>query len=253
MSGPFILDHDAISARLFYPWPDPFLDPFYVKGAAGRLGCWYGNFFPEGMTMFRFHGNGETVREYRDDFSGQVADLKINLLLAEYRGYGMAEGRPLLADMLKDFPAIVEATGVSADRVIFFGRALGSLYAVHAAALYPRAAGLVVESGIADPLELIMERVRPKQMNISPEALRNAVERVFDQRGNLAGFSGRTVIMHTRNDELISVSHGESLYALAGGAKRLVVFERGYHNNIREVNENAYWGHLREVVRECSG
>ena len=39
-------------------------------------------------------------------------------------------------------------------------RRLGSLYAVHAAALFPGAAGLIIESGIADPLERSRRRVR---------------------------------------------------------------------------------------------
>jgi pimeloyl-ACP methyl ester carboxylesterase len=245
-----ILDHDAISSRLFYPWPDPFPDPFYVEGVSGRLGCWYGNLFKGKPTVIHFHGNGETVGEYRLEFAKRMAALEANLFLAEYRGYGMSEGRPQLVDMLRDVPCIVEACGVPVENIVFFGRSLGSLYAAHAAALYPRAGGLVLESGIADPLGLIVERVNPSQIGVSREGLGEEIARFFNQREKLAAFSGRTLVMHTRNDEIVPVSHAESLYAWAGGAKELVVFERGYHNNIREINETAYFGHLKKLLAE---
>jgi pimeloyl-ACP methyl ester carboxylesterase len=152
--------------------------------------------------------------------------------------------------MLRDVPCIVEACGVPVENIVFFGRSLGSLYAAHAAALYPRAGGLVLESGIADPLGLIVERVNPSQIGVSREGLGEEIARFFNQREKLAAFSGRTLVMHTRNDEIVPVSHAESLYAWAGGAKELVVFERGYHNNIREINETAYFGHLKKLLAE---
>ena len=48
--------------------------------------------------------------------------------------------------------------------------------AVHGASLYPMAAGLIVESGLADPLERILVRVEPYQIGATPDELRSAVE-----------------------------------------------------------------------------
>lgn len=46
--------------------------------------------------------------------------------------------------------------------------------------------------------------------------------------------------MHTRNDDLVPVSHAERLHAWANQPKELLVFERGDHNTILEANKEAY-------------
>ena len=246
-----ILDHQELSARLFFPWPNRFPDPFYVEGEDGKLACWYKREFPDGLTMVHFHGNGETVADYRDEFAPRIASFGVNLFLSEYRGYGMSEGEPKLAAMLADIPAMVTASGVEPSRLVFFGRSLGSLYAAHAAALYSNAAGLVLESGIADPLERILLRVEPWQMDTTIEELRAEVGRVLNQREKLAAFRGRTLVLHTLNDDIIPVSHGKLLHGWANGPKELVVFERGDHNNIREVNREQYYSHLERFLHFC--
>ena len=247
-----ILDHPALSARLFYPWPNPFPDPFFVEGNNGKLGCRYIRGFPDGLTMIHFHGNGETVADHLDEFAPAIASLGVNLLLAEYPGYGMSEGQPRLAAMLEDIPAIVTASGADPSRLIFFGRSLGSLYAAHAAFLYPDAAGLILESGIADPMERILIRVEPWQMETTMEELRAEVDRVLNQMEKLAAFRGRTLVLHTRNDDIVPVSHGELLHEWANEPKELVIFERGNHNNIMEVNRKEYFERLESMIRACT-
>lgn len=247
------LDHPVLAERLFYAWPNQFPDVYRVGSEGGALGCWYGRWFPRGLTIIHFHGNGETVGEYLADFAGRIRGLGVNLLLAEYRGYGMSDGEPRLAAMLDDIPAIVTASGAAPEKLIFFGRSLGSLYAIHAASLYPGAAGLVLESAIADPLERILARVEPRHLGVNPAELRAEVDRLFNQREKLAVFSGRTFVMHTRNDELLDVSHGERLYAWAREPKELAVFGRGGHNNIMEVNLEEYFARLGRFLAPCRG
>ncbi len=247
------LDHPLLSRHYFYPWPNPFPDPFYVEGKTCRLGCWYSRGCPDGLTVVHFHGNGETVGEYLEGFAGRLQSLGVNLMLAEYRGYGMSEGEPGLAAMLDDIPPIIAATGMAPERLVFFGRSMGSLYALHAASLYPMAAGLVLESAIADPLERIPLRVEPWQLGVTLADVKAEVDRFFNQKKKLAAFRGRTLVMHTRNDELIPFSHGETLHEWANEPKELVVFDRGDHNNILEVNEASYFSHLERLIRACEG
>ena len=246
------LDHPVLSERYFFPWPNRFEDPFYVEGKGGRLGCWYCRKFPDGLTVIHFHGNGETVGDYLEGFAERMESMGVNLLLAEYRGYGMSEGEPRLVAMLDDIPAIVTASGAEPERLIFFGRSLGSLFAVHAAALFPRAAGLVLESAIADPLERIMLQVKPWQLEVSKEELRAEVDRVLNQREKLAAFTGRTLVMHTRNDDLVDYTHAERLFQWANQPKELVIFDRGGHNNIMEVNGESYFEHLEKFVQKTA-
>ncbi|RNC67169.1 MAG: alpha/beta hydrolase [Desulfuromonadales bacterium] len=244
------LNHPLLSQRYFYPWPSRFNDPFFIDGDGFRLGCRYRRISVDAPTIIHFHGNGETVADYVGDFEQRIAALGANLLLADYRGYGMSSGVPALAAMLADVELIVRSSGVDPARIIFFGRSLGSLYAVHGAGLFPHAAGLILESGIADPLERILLRVEPWQIGTDHAGLREAVDRELNQGSKLASFRGRTLVMHTRNDDLVPVPHAERLFGWANEPKELIIFERGDHNTILPANEEAYFTAVEHCIRQ---
>lgn len=248
MKDPF-LDHPLLSSRYFYPWPNNFEEPFFVKGNGFTLGCRYNHVCDDAPTIIHFHGNGETVADYCGEFEDQISALGANLLLAEYRGYGMSSGVPALAALLEDVALFVEASGVPPERIIFFGRSLGSLYALHAVSLYPRAAGLIIESGLADPLERILVRIDPRDVGATIDELMSSVDRYFNQRDKISDFGGRVLIMHTRNDDLVSVSHAERLYDWANEPKELLIFERGDHNTILPVNLESYFSAVKKFVQ----
>jgi pimeloyl-ACP methyl ester carboxylesterase len=189
------------------------------------------------------------VSDYIGEFEERITGLGANLLLAEYRGYGMSSGVPALTTMLDDVELIVEASGVPPERIVFFGRSLGSLYALHGVSRYPQAAGLIVESGLADPLERILVRIEPHHVGATIDDLRASVERCFNQREKIAAFRGRVLVMHTRNDDLVSVSHAERLYAWASEPKGLLVFERGDHNTILATNQEAYFAAVGTFIQ----
>jgi uncharacterized protein len=243
------LDHPTLSSRYFFPWPNHFEQPFFVEGNGCRLGCRYLQIAAGLPTIIHFHGNGESVADYLGDFEQRIAALGANLLLAEYRGYGMSSGEPALVAMLDDVPRIVAASGLPSEQIIFFGRSLGSLYALHGAALYPDAAGLIIESGLADPLERVLVRITPGEVGATLAELQGEVDRYFDHRAKLAAFGGRVLVMHSRHDDLVSVSHAERLHAWAKEPKELLIFERGDHNTILAANENAYFAAVGEMLR----
>ena len=248
-----ILDHPLISSRYFFPCPCRFADPFPVACGETLLGCYYHLHDPHALTVVHFHGNGETVADYLGEFAEQFDRMGVNLLLAEYRGYGMSNGKPALASMLQDVGRIVSAAGVPQEKLIFFGRSLGSLYAIHGIKLFPQAAGLIIESGIADPLERLLLRVTPQELGVSLEELQAEVLRLMDNQGKLARYGGKTLVMHTRNDGLVDVSHGERIYAWAGGEKELKIFERGDHNSILQVNEREYFALVDRFIGSMQG
>lgn len=92
--------------------------------------------------------------------------------------------------MLDDVPAIVRAACVPPERTVLFGRSVGSLFALDGVARFPGVAGLVFESAIADPLERILLRVRPDELDASPEAFAAAVAARLDLEKKLAAYRG---------------------------------------------------------------
>jgi len=161
------------------------------------------------------------------------------------------DGMPGLVTMLDDVQLIVEAIRVPPEQIIFYGRSLGSLYAAHGASLYPQAAGLIIESGLSDPLERILARIEPREVGATMEALQAAVNLHLNQRQKIETFQGRVLILHTRNDDMVHVSHAERLYEWAHEPKQILVFERGDHNTIMAANVEEYFNAVERFVAAC--
>ena len=138
--------------------------------------------------------------------------------------------------MLEDVQRILEALESPPNRLIVFGRSVGSLFAVRAVKNSPEIAGLILESAIADPLERLLLRVRPEELGITADVLELEGTGATDIQRSLGQFKQPCLILHTLNDGLIDVRHAEQLARWCGGPVHLEIFERGNHNNIMYVN-----------------
>ena len=237
-----ILNHPLITERYFFPRKEAFADPFWIECGDARLACHYHEVDPQALTVVHFHGNGEIVADYLDVLPGLFARLGCNSLLAEFRGYGMSTGQPELGRILDDVSHILEQLPASPEKTVFFGRSVGSIPALEAASLWPDAAGLIIESGIADVLERLLLRVDPQELGVTPEQLRQDVAQRLDQQKKIAAFTGPLLLLHTTHDGLVDVAHAEQLYARSGSDdKHLEIFARGDHNSIMMVNAEAYF------------
>ncbi|MFZ4858591.1 MAG: alpha/beta hydrolase, partial [Desulfuromonadaceae bacterium] len=84
------------------------------------------------------------------------------------------------------------------------------------------------------------------------EALQAAVKKHLNQKQKIEAFKGQVLILHSRNDDLVNVSHAERLYVWANEPKQLLIFERGDHNTILAVNEEEYFSAVARFVASCS-
>ncbi len=238
-----LLDHPLISERYFFPRPEAPAQPFWVDCIDGiRLACAYQETNPTAPTVVHFHGNGEVVADYLDDFAGLINRMGCNCFFAEFRGYGGSTGTPQLGKMLDDVLPTIRSIGCAEEKIILFGRSVGSLFAVKAAELFPNVAGMILESAIADPIERLLLRVDPGEVGTTPAELVAAITDAVDIREVMSQFSRPTLILHTLHDGLIDVSHAERLADWCGGPTRLKVFPNGNHNNIMFVNGPQYFG-----------
>lgn len=250
-----LLDHRLIGARYFFPRRTPIAAPLWVDAGDARLACsLHRAGDPDALTIVHFHGNGEVVADWTEGFPERVvSSLGCNLLLAEYRGYGLSTGEPRLGRMLDDVEAIVRAAGAPPERLVVFGRSVGSIFALEAVSRFPGVAGLVLESGIADVLERLLLRVDPEDLGATPEELAAAVSARLDHRKKLAGYPGPVLVLHALFDDLVPVTHGERLAEWAAGPVILKRLDRGGHNTILAENERAYFEALAELVALAGG
>jgi fermentation-respiration switch protein FrsA (DUF1100 family) len=235
------LDHPVVSSRYFFPRREPLANPYWVESADGsRLACHYQVINPDAKTVVYFHGNGEVVADYLPDFPEWITKAGHNVLLAEYRGYGMSSGRPALVAMLEDVVPIIHSLNIPDRKIVLFGRSIGSLYALHGVYRRPQIGGLIIESGVADLTERFFQRVSPEELGLSTTDIIGELRKYFDYAQKLSGFQGQTLVMHTRFDELIDARQAERLYAAAREPKRLKIFAQGGHNDIFLRNRAEY-------------
>jgi pimeloyl-ACP methyl ester carboxylesterase len=217
-----------------------------------KLACHRHEVGGDAPTVVFFHGNGEVVADYVPDLPSLLGRLGCSSVLVEYRGYGGSTGRPGLQAMVDDVGAVLSAIDVPDSHLILFGRSIGSIAAIRGILLRPRAFGLVIDSGIFDVLERITERVTADELGIDASELADTIARELDPGRALAGFRGRSLIMHTRHDDLVDVSHAERLFETSCEPKRLVIFDRGDHNNIFEENRAEYVRALEELIARAT-
>ena len=233
-----LLNHPLIGSRYFFPGGRPPSSELTVPVNGAELACAIHRVDPDGFTVVHFHGNGEVVADWQGLWDRVINTLGWDLLLAEYRGYGGSSGEPLLGLMLDDVAAVIEAAGPP-EKVVVMGRSVGSFFALEAVKLFPSIAGLILESAIADPLERLLLRVTPDEVNASADDWR-MLEQRMDHQSKIGGYTGPTLLLHTRVDGLVDVSHAQRLERWAGGPTTLRIFESGNHNSILGENWDQY-------------
>ncbi|MGB7344075.1 MAG: alpha/beta hydrolase [Pirellulaceae bacterium] len=245
-----ILDHPAISGRYLFPQNRGVTDPFVVQADGAELACHQRIVDPNAFTMIHFHGNGEAVADYLPFMADVFAGMGLNSLFVEYREYGGSTGQSQLVAMLGDGEAAMHAAEVSPEKAIVFGRSIGSLYAIEFAGRQPSIAGLIVESGIADPSERFLTYADLESAGFDEADVKAEVKRYFNHKLKLSGYTNPLLTLHTEHDGLIDITHAERNHKWAGSRqKQLIRFASGNHNTIFTANKQEYLDAVASFVR----
>lgn len=244
-----ILDHSAISGRYLFPQDRTVDDPFMVDVDDAQLACFHRVIKAEAFTVVHFHGNGEAVADYVPFMADVFADMGLNSLFVEYRDYGGSTGEAKLVAMLSDGEAAMNAADISPEKAIVFGRSIGSLYAIELAHRQPNIAGLIIESGIADPSERFLTYADLEPAGFDEADVKAEVKRTFNHKQKLSGYTHPLLALHTEHDGLIDISHAKRNHKWASSKqKQLVRFPNGNHNTIFRANLTEYMDAVKSFV-----
>ncbi len=253
------LDRPEVLMFLFHPRPEP---PGSYRGSAHDLlipvapevavGARFHVQAADNPNLLFFHGNGEIVADY--DTLGPIYNTRgINLLAADYRGYGRSSGRPtvsaLLADshMVFDFTRHWLADNGFTGPLILMGRSLGSAAVLELAGSRPRDIdGLIVESGFARAAPLL------RRLGIDPDRIGFQEAHGFRNIDKIKAYHGPTLIIHAEFDHIIPYSDGEALWSASPAAhKRLLQIPGADHNDIFLRGMEAYLEAVDQFSRLC--
>lgn len=222
--------------RLAFPAPDrrvPAPSWFEIVALPG------GSFYlwsdaGEGPVVVHFHGNGHQVSDTAL-LAQQWRRLGVSFASVEYPGYPGAGGHPseksVVATGLEAVTHLIEASGISRERLVLFGESMGTGVAV---ALAARGYGtkLVLLSpftSLPDVADVWFRRL----------PVRSLVRDRFDSLATAGAVHQSTLVVHGTADEVVPFALGERLArALPDG--RLLAVEGAGHSDL--------WGHEEAQV-----
>ena len=167
-----------------------------------------------------FHGNGASLRWRVDRFRALIADGS-GLVALSYRGYGGSSGSPTEAGLIADGLAAYAfaQSRYPADRIVLWGKSLGSAVAVALAAEKP-VGKVVLKSPFSSAADVGAARYW-----FAP--VRLLMKDQFRSDLRIGKVTAPVLIMHGDRDSIVPIGLGERLYALINAPKRFVRFPAG--------------------------
>jgi hypothetical protein len=182
---------------------------------------------PNGTILF-FHGNAGNISDRLVGIK-EFYRLSYNVLIIDYRGYGLSAGTPSEQGTYLDAQAawayLTRTRGELPKRIALFGRSLGGAVAIDLASRLGEEgpAALVVESTFAS-LASIGQRHYP----FLP--IRWLITHRYDSIGKVDKIKCPKLFLHGVDDELIPIANARLLFEAAASPKRFIETP-GVHNS----------------------
>jgi pimeloyl-ACP methyl ester carboxylesterase len=251
-----LIDHPSILSFIFYPrkdftfCPKNGFDLSVEVGESASIFCRFYMGHHEWPWILFFHGNGEVVSDY-DEISPLYHQKKLNLVVSDYRGYGVSSGIPTLTDLAQDahaiFKRVREELSIKNLRTDLWvmGRSLGSISALELAYHYQKEVkGLIIESGFPSVVRIMTHLGIPVHgmglEKLDQECLQR-IQKILVP----------TLIIHGEQDWLVPLENAKDIYQHLGTKeKELLIIPAATHNDIMFVGLQSYFNSLRQFIEK---
>ncbi len=192
------------------------------------------------------HGNAGNA-SHRLPNAAALMRLGSHVLLLDYRGYGLSEGRPGEAGVYLDARAglahLVENIGVPESRTVVFGRSLGGAVAVD----------LVQDRQIAG---LILESTFPSVAAMAGRLFGGPFAWLargrFDSEQKIARLRAPLLFFHGDRDEIVAFELGRRLFLAAPEPKTFETIDGAGHNDTVQVGGRRYLERIQRFLDEVA-
>jgi uncharacterized protein len=199
-------------------------DVYFQTSDGVKLNGW---FVPAGTpkgTILIFHGNAGNI-SHRLDTIAIFHNLGYNVMIIDYRGYGLSEGSPGEQGTYRDAEAawkyLTRKRKLDPGRIVIFGRSLGGAVAAWLA-VEKHSAGLILESTITSVANRGAELYK-----FLPVRLLARIN--YDTLGRIDKLRCPLLVIHSPDDEVVPFHHGKQLFEAAKEPKRFEEIS-GSHN-----------------------
>jgi len=249
-----IIDRPLYLTVFFYPrrdctpCPQDAFDLYVPTGEDVYISCRFYAYNQAWPWILFFHGNGEVVSDY-DAIAPLYGLKKINLVVADYRGYGASSGTPAFTHMVNDAGCLLKAAKEELSKKGFgpdlwvMGRSLGSVSALELAHRYPQEIrGLIIESGFT----CLPRRIIQKGLPSTGPNLQKLERECLD---NIKAVSIPALIIHGESDSIVPLQEAKDLFNCLGSSqKELIIIPDADHNDIMLLGFEQYFEVIRKFI-----
>jgi len=174
-------------------------------------------------TLILSHGNAGNI-SHRMEKALLLRDLRLNILLFDYRGYGRSEGTPSEPGLYKDVAAaynyLVTGRKISGDNNILYGESIGGAVAIDLARKV-KVRALITEETFTS--------IKDMAKIAYPFLPYFIFSSRFDCVSKIKEVTCPKLIIHSTDDEIVPFYLGEKLFNAAKPPKKLLRI-KGSHN-----------------------
>lgn len=237
------------------PWQDqdwarlsglPLEDVWFQAADGVRLFGWYVESAADRPVMLWCHGNAGNISHRLENLK-LLFRLGLSVFLFDYRGYGRSQTvrpseRGLYDDAYGAYDYLTRTRKIRSERIVLFGRSLGTTVAGELAVQRP-ASALILESSFPS-----IEAVAKFHYGGLPvHRLLGAEHRLIDR---LPQLSLPKLIIHGDKDETIPIDLGRQVFDAANPPKEWYVIQGAGHNDTYVVGGGVYFRRLGEFIRK---
>ncbi|XP_068209907.1 protein ABHD13 [Palaemon carinicauda] len=187
-------------------------------------------------TFVYFHGNAGNLGHRLSNVYGMYRWLGINLLLLDYRGYGLSDGTPSEEGLYLDAQAAISylktRLDIDQNKIVIFGRSLGGAVAVDCVSrseISSRIAAMVLENtftSIPDMAKVLFSNVK-----VLAKLPQWCHKNKYLSKYKMCKVVVPTLFLSGQADSLVPPRMMMELYhSCASPGKRLMQFTQGSHN-----------------------
>jgi len=222
----------------------------------------------------QIHGWWIPVNSYRSDFQGVVLyfhgnaaniganveqaykfhKLGFDVLLIDYRGYGLSTGNfPSEAQIYQDIEIVwnylVDIRKINPQNILVYGHSLGGAIAIELATRYPQMAGLIIKSSFTS-----MENMVNSQGGIYKFfPVKLLLNQKFDSISKLRKLDIPILLVHGTEDVLVPAYMSEELFAVTPTEiKDLYMVPGAGHNNVAAIAGDEYLHKINQFVEQLN-
>ncbi len=197
-------------------------------------------------TLLWFHGNAGNINRRLDNIKMIYDRVPVNVFIIDYRQFGRSEGKISEKGTYIDARAALaylhSRNDINNEKIIFFGRSLGSAVAVELA-VKEKCRALILET----PFTSIKEMGKKLYPFLPIHFL---LRTKYDSLVKIGNIKVPILIMHGDKDELVPIEHGMELYEAANEPKEFYTIPGAGHNDTHIVGGDEYYDVIRNFVNK---